>query len=181
MRGKRVTARHAIDGRRLLESETASLAAQARTDEDITVIQAAIDSLSEQDDLLDRVRADLSFHLGVARASHNPVLEAMFGAMSGLAAELMLRSLSDPDVAKAALPQHSEILRAIVARDSAVARETMICHLEVAITHYGDDLDLELETIAERRLRDVVGVRKTLDDLFRLAAGIERTGGGGAN
>jgi hypothetical protein len=57
----------------------------------------------------------------------------------------------------------------------------MICHLEVAITHYGDDLDLELDTIAERRLRDVVGVRKTLDDLFRLAAGIERTGGGGAN
>lgn len=169
-RRERVTARDVIVGRRVLECETALLAATARTDRDLAVMQNALVQLRDEDALLDRVKADLAFHLAVARAAHNPVLEAMFGAITGLTAELMLRSLSDREVSSAGLPQHVDILNAVRAGDAQSARAHMAEHLDVAMMHYGPDLDQWLDTVAERRLSRLVGTRQTLDDVFRLAA-----------
>lgn len=169
LRRERVTARDVIVGRRLVECETAFLAANAHTAHDLAVMENALAQLRDDDALLDRVKADLAFHLALARAAHNPVLEAMFGAITGLTAELMLRSLSDREVSTAGLPQHRDILDAVRAGDGESARAHMAGHLDVAMTHYGPDLDQWLDTVAERRLSRLVGTRQTLEDVFRLA------------
>ena len=174
IRGRNVTARHVIDGRRLIEVETARLAAEHRGTEDLERMEQALHSLHPDDPLLDRVRADLRFHLAVARASHNPVLEAMLGAISGLAAELMVRSLSDPDVAREGVPQHAQILAAIADKDVTTASSRMCEHLDLALSKYGADLDDNLDTVAERRMREDPGPDRSLDDLFRIATGADQ-------
>jgi len=169
MRGRHVTARHVIRGRKLLESETSWLAAENRTDEDLARMERSLESLEGGDSVLDRVRSDLEFHLAVARSCHDPVLEAMFGSISELSAELMLRSLSDTDVAARGLPQHRQILDAIRAKDPAAARDAMVAHLNVASEHYGADLDRDLAIVAQRQLKGLEGADHSLAEIFKLA------------
>ena len=174
LRREQVTARHVIVGRRVLECETAFLAAAARTKHDLDAMDQALVELRDDAALLDRVKADLTFHMAVARAAHNPVLEAMFGSITGLAAELMLRSLSDREVSHAGLPQHRAIRDAISDGDAIAARDHMAEHLDVAFQRYGADLDRRLDTVAEHRLSDLVGPSSTLDDVFQIAAATRR-------
>jgi GntR family transcriptional regulator, transcriptional repressor for pyruvate dehydrogenase complex len=170
LRREQVTARDVIVGRRVLECETAALAATARTDDDLRAMGNALGQLTEHKAILERVKADLGFHLAVAHASHNPVLETMFRAITGLTAELMLRSLSDREVSRAGLPQHKDILEAIRNRDPEAARSLMRDHLGVAMDHYGPDLDQLLDIVAERQLSRMVGGTQTLRDVFDLAS-----------
>ncbi|ROS71862.1 GntR family transcriptional repressor for pyruvate dehydrogenase complex [Curtobacterium sp. PhB130] len=168
LRREQVTARDVIVGRRMLEAETAALAATARTASDLDEMQRALTNLGIRNPLLERVRADLEFHLAVAHASHNPVLETMFRAISGFTAELILRSLSDAEVSEVGLPQHAEILDAIRSGDGVGARTLMCEHLDVAMSRYGLDLDQGLDAVAERQLSEVLGSRRTLGDLLEV-------------
>ena len=86
--------------------------------------------------LLEQARYDLAFHLAIARAAANPVIETMFGSIAGLTAELMLRSLSDPEVTRASVPFHRQICEAIRERDPARARLAMERHLAGETTSY---------------------------------------------
>jgi len=173
LRGRHVTARHVINARRLIEVDAARQSAEHHTDVDVVRIRDAVEALRPTDALLDQVRADLRFHLAIARASHNPLLEAIFGAMSSMAAELMLRSLSDHDVAREGIPQHAKILGAIENGNPTAAARHMNAHLDVALTMYGSDLDESLNVVAERRMHDAFGPDRSLDDLFSAALGGE--------
>jgi GntR family transcriptional repressor for pyruvate dehydrogenase complex len=94
------------------------------------------------------------------------VVETMFGAITGLTIELMLRSLADPAITRVSVPYHGEILRAIQARDPEGARIAMIDHLEVASRTYGDDLDRSLESVARRELARLLDPGVTLETLL---------------
>jgi len=140
-----VTPRHVIHARRLLEPEIARLATLARPD--VARLSGILSTISEQTPLLRKVEADLAFHLELARASGNPVLEAMFASISAFTTEIMLRSLADSAVADRALPQHDEIVAAITAGDAERAHRLMTQHLSVAEELYGADLDRPLEQV----------------------------------
>jgi GntR family transcriptional regulator, transcriptional repressor for pyruvate dehydrogenase complex len=162
-----VTARDVIVGRLMLESETARLAAGQRTDRDLEAMQNALNQLDESTSILRRVKADLAFHLAVAHSSGNIVLETMFQAISGLASEMMMRSLSDPAVTSAGLPQHQKIHNAIARGDGNEASTLMHDHISIAFEHYGQDLDRPLDIVAERELARMLST--TSVDLSRTA------------
>jgi GntR family transcriptional repressor for pyruvate dehydrogenase complex len=88
--------------------------------------------------------------------ARNPVIEAMFASVSGLAFELMLRSLSDPHVAREGVPFHNDIFTAIKEHDPEGARQAMLGHLSVARRTYGADYDKSLDDIVHRELGKLI-------------------------
>jgi hypothetical protein len=119
--------------------------------------------------LIERARYDITFHMAVARAAHNPVIETMLSSISGLMIELMLRSLGDPEVARVGLPYHHEVLEAIRDGEGDRARAAMSDHLSVAEKRYGEDFEKSLDRIAQRELNRLLGPEATLQTLIAAA------------
>ena len=165
-RRHQATPRHLVEARTMLESTAAALAAERATQEQVAAIERALVRFDSATGLIDQARFDLGFHLAIARAAGNPVIETMFGSITGLSVELMLRSLGDPAVARTAVPLHWAILDAIRHRDAERARAEMVGHLSVAASLYGDDYDRNLESVAQRELERLLAPSVTLDDLL---------------
>ncbi|MBA3413972.1 MAG: FadR family transcriptional regulator [Chloroflexia bacterium] len=166
LRRQQPTPRHMVEARLALEGTTAALAAERAEAADLTAIAAALDAFDEADGLLEQVRHDLAFHLAVARAAHNPVVETMFLAIAGLTAELMLRSLADPLTPPASLPYHRAVFDAIRDKTPGRARQAMTDHLQVAARTYGADFDRSLESVARRELVRLLDPEVGLDALL---------------
>lgn len=176
-RRRQVTPRDMVEARLMLECTAAGLAAERAGSADIDALAAALAGLDRAGGLIEQTRADLIFHLTIAHAARNPVIDTMFGAITGLAVEMMLRSLADPDVARTALPYHRAIVDAIRDRDPAGARRAMTDHLAVAASLYGEDFDRNLETVARRELSRLLAPGVTLDDLIEAAVPVREGGG----
>jgi GntR family transcriptional repressor for pyruvate dehydrogenase complex len=166
LRRRQPTPRDLVEARTMLEATTASLAATRATAADRAGLADALDRFDHATGVLEQARYDLAFHVAVARAAHNPVVETMFGAITGLTIELMLRSLADPEVTRVSVPYHREILAAIQERDPDRARTAMIDHLEVASSTYGEDFDRSLESVARRELARLLDPGVTLEALL---------------
>ena len=65
---------------------------------------------------------DLVFHLGIAAAAHNPVIEMMLESIAPQTVALMVRSVGDPQVMVRSQPYHRVALEAIGRRDPDAAR-----------------------------------------------------------
>ncbi|MCO6004212.1 FadR family transcriptional regulator [Actinoallomurus purpureus] len=156
VRRRKPTPRDLVQARRTLESETASLAAANADEDDLALMESALQRFDAATDLVSRARADVAFHAAVARASHNPVIETMFASITTLVFEQMLRSLGDPSVSREGIPYHHEVLDAIRARDPQAARAAMEGHLLVALRTYGKDLDRSLDFIAQRTIEQML-------------------------
>lgn len=166
LRGRQPTPRDLVEARSMLETTAAALAAERAAAADLAAIDDALSSFDGAQNVIEQTRYDLAFHFAVARAAHNPVIETMFGAISGLTTELMLRSLGDPLVAPTSLPLHRTVADAIRARDPLTAAAAMKQHLLVAAGTYGDDYERSLESVARRELARLLDPSATLDDLF---------------
>jgi DNA-binding FadR family transcriptional regulator len=176
-RRSRATPRDLVEARAMLESTAAALAAERATEEDLDRIEAALVRFDRATTVIERARYDLVFHLAIAQAAHNPVVETMFGSITSLTVDLMLRSLSDRSVTDASVPYHMEIGAAIRARDPDRARQAMIEHLSVASRFYGEDYEQSIESLAQRHLARMLEPGMTLDSLLAETA----TGGNGRN
>lgn len=165
-RRQRVTPRDVVEARVMLEREAVRLAATRADDKDIEAMELTLTRLDNASDLIERARWDIAFHALVARAAHNPMIETMFGSISSLAFELMLRSLGDPNVSSVGLPYHQEIFEAIRDRNPKRAQAAIEAHLEVAKALYGIDLDQSLHLVARRELRRIFGETVSLDALL---------------
>ncbi len=164
VRGGQVTARDLVVARTMLESEAAALAAANRTDEELGQMREILDRFDrsvvpEQADL------DLAFHEAIAVASHNPVIQVMFGSIRTLTHGIMLRSLVDRAVTGTAVPLHTVILDAIAEADPDRARHAMSEHIGAARKFYGDDLDQPLADVLRRRAELTPELRAVLRDL----------------
>jgi DNA-binding FadR family transcriptional regulator len=166
LRRHQPTPRDLVEARSMLEATSAALAAARATDADLAGIEDALARFDAATGLIEQARYDLAFHLAIARAAHNPVVETMFGAITRLTIELMLRSLADPQVTHVSVPYHRAILAAIRARDPERARTAMIDHLEVAAGTYGEDFDRSLESVARRELARLLDPGVTLEGLL---------------
>ncbi|KAB8164632.1 FCD domain-containing protein [Streptomyces sp. 3MP-14] len=151
-RRRRPTPRDVIEARLMLEQRTVRSAAEKATPEDLALIREALTRFERADDLLARARADVDFHSAVAAAAHNPVIETMFASIRTMCFELMMRSLADPTVHRKGVPYHREIVDAISAGDAAGAERAIAAHLQVALDHYGADLDRPLDLVAQREM-----------------------------
>ena len=152
-RRRGATARDLSEARLMLECEAADLAARRADLEDINDLRQKLEALESAGSIIERIRRDLAFHLRIASASHNPVIETMSVSIVRLTAALMLRSVIDPEVRRRSDPYHAAAYTAIEARDPAAAREAIRAHLSVASETYGPDYGGPLEVVAMRGLR----------------------------
>ena len=122
--------RELFEVRKILEGETAALAAARRTDEDLAQMERAIvemvEGLAAQDWYIE---ADLRFHLTIAAATRNRIALRMMQAVR----DLLQRALSSiyhiPGSPQRSIEQHRLILDAIARGDAAGARRQMQEHL----------------------------------------------------
>ena len=135
-----------VQVRILLEAEAIRLCALSRDEADIAAIRALLDDLLAHTDSPLRDEKDLAFHLGIARASHNPVIASLlltitpdvlkyyrrFGACDNAPAnvarehEAMLECImrSDPDAAEQCIRDHFKAISAFSEqyRDNRIPR-----------------------------------------------------------
>jgi GntR family transcriptional repressor for pyruvate dehydrogenase complex len=93
----------------------------------------------------------------------------MFGSITTLAFDTMLRSLSDPAIFRVGAPLHHTILKAIKKGDANAARSAMSKHVHLAEKSYKSDLDRELREIAERIVKDVLQTSIAIDEVLNSA------------
>jgi GntR family transcriptional repressor for pyruvate dehydrogenase complex len=180
-RRRQATPRDLVEARTTLECAAAALAAERATADDLATIEAALRRFDQSQSIVEQARYDLAFHLAIARAAHNPVIETMFGSITTLTFELMLRSLSDPDVARVSVPYHLVIYQAIQEGAVERARTAMAEHLAVASVHYGDDYNRSIESVTPRQFARMLDPGVTLEDLLtghRCARRASGRGGG---
>jgi GntR family transcriptional regulator, transcriptional repressor for pyruvate dehydrogenase complex len=146
----KITARELVFARLGLECAAAELAAKLAPQHNDR-LWAALEEHSVAKTLQSLADTDLAFHETVVASSGNPLLVLMFGAIRNQVHALMLRSHSDPKVQVQGEPYHERIVKAIVAGDSAQARDLMREHLELALLLYGSDLDRPLSEVVESR------------------------------
>ena len=149
------TARDLSEARLMLEYEAARLAAKRADLDDVTHLEESLRALEGARSVLERVQCDLAFHLRIASATHNPVIETMFVSIMRFSVELMVRSAVDPEVRARSDPFHRATFLAIKARDPATAGAAIKAHLTVASEMYGPDFEQQLDSVALRGVRSL--------------------------
>jgi GntR family transcriptional repressor for pyruvate dehydrogenase complex len=132
----RKTVQDLIETRLMLETETASLAAQRATPADVRGIGAALAAMEDSIDADDRfLEHDLSFHLLMARATQNPILNNLLTMIRTYLQEWIKGSLAEPTSrektgrARKSLAEHREIFNALQHGDEEGCRKAMKTHI----------------------------------------------------
>jgi GntR family transcriptional repressor for pyruvate dehydrogenase complex len=121
--------------RRMLEPDTAALAARERSSADLATLERLVE---EQAVLVadgsNPSEPDIAFHIALAAATHNPVVEMIARQMLAITKQSiwsMLKAASIDRVGKAELflAQHRAILEAVQGQDADAARLRMDEHL----------------------------------------------------
>ncbi len=126
-----------IETRALLETASAKLAAERRTEEDIENMKKALVAYEDQvNHGKQGVEEDLMFHLKIAEASKNNVLKSL---MLIIIPDI-INNFIQLDVCKdgrfyTALDEHKVILDHIIAQDSEAAAKAMQDHLQDTIDY----------------------------------------------
>jgi GntR family transcriptional repressor for pyruvate dehydrogenase complex len=118
-----------IEVRRIVEPESAFLAAQRITDEQVQKLRP-LSVLSVDDTQEQHVERDTEFHLEIARAAQNGLLLVIFSSISNLLRESRRYTYSVHSEIPKGHRWHQEILSAIEARDAEAARRAMKGHLD---------------------------------------------------
>ncbi|CAN5735056.1 FadR/GntR family transcriptional regulator [soil metagenome] len=160
------TPRDLVEARTMLECTAVALSAERATETDLITLEAAVFGCEHAQSIVDQARYDLAFHLGIARAAGNPVIETMFRSITSHTIELMFRSLSDAEIRDTSLPFHRMVVEAIRQRDPAAATRAMSEHLAVASMLYGEDFEASIEYVAQRELARMFEPGVTLEELL---------------
>jgi GntR family transcriptional repressor for pyruvate dehydrogenase complex len=119
------------EARSLVEIGTSELAAQRATPEEMQQIWDSLRTMEETiDDIEAFVAADLQFHMTVAKASKNILLQQFYHLSRKLMSSFILEYTAPRWVREAALTLQGDIARAIEQRNPAAAREAAIAHMQ---------------------------------------------------
>jgi GntR family transcriptional repressor for pyruvate dehydrogenase complex len=142
----RVTVENLVEIRRVLEVAMAGLAAERRTPEDLAQMRDAVSRHSkavEAGDLDQCVGADWSFHVALARATHNELFRLLLDSIADILIEIRRTAQQVPGRPRLALGYHRAILRQVKAANVEQARQTMHLHL--------GELERTMRKVAEMR------------------------------
>jgi len=165
VRRSKATARDIVEARLMLETQAARLAAVKASGAELDALEQCIRECEAAAHPIERAQLDLTFHWLLSKASHNPVVETMFGSIVGFIFEQLLRSSGDPEIVREGLPYHRRVLDALRKHDSDAAEQEMRSHLRLAGVMYGKDFDRTLDSLARREL-DRVGQALVLEQLI---------------
>lgn len=124
-----------VETRVLLEVKAVGLAAKRRTEEDLELIEVALNNyrikaLNKEDAL----QEDLLFHLAIARASGNSTMNALMLQITPKIISIFENNrVCDDDESIAGLRKHEAIFAAIKNKDVAKAVNSMEVHFEALI------------------------------------------------
>ncbi len=122
-----------VEMRQFLEIDSARLAAERATDEDIATLARQIDRMGHSvDDFSAFVELDVNFHLEVARAAKNSVLSEVLNSVRSLLHVWIERTSNDKAVTVAAVTEHTAIFEAIRDHDPEAAERAMREHMHIA-------------------------------------------------
>ena len=125
--------RELVELRSGLEVQAAQLAAERITGESLSRMQSHLEAMSAAlEDLAAFVEADAAFHREIALASGNQVLQELLQSIRSLLRIWVDRALTDEGHAAAALKEHTEIYRALAARDPEGVSLAMRSHMDTA-------------------------------------------------
>jgi len=120
---------HLIEIRRLVEVQAAAWAANRATDEDREEIQAALEEMASSSTPESFAQGDLRFHLAIARAAHNVVLQSMISAVRELLYDEIMATLKTDFRPQMSREYHVAVFNGIEAHDPELASGAMIDHL----------------------------------------------------
>jgi len=121
-----------VETRIILEINSAQLAAERRTDDDIVRIQDALDEYHNKFLLgQSNFEEDLRFHLEIADASKNKVLKSLMMVITpDIISNFKRYDVCGEDVKAQRFAEHQSILDCIIKREPERARVSMEKHLE---------------------------------------------------
>lgn len=166
LRQSAATARDLIEARVNLEEQTVYLAALRATDDDIAQLEMALSAFDNATELIVRAESDIAFHSLIAKATQNPVLQIIFGSITTLTFEIMLRSLADAKTFAQGAPLHHTILSAIKDKNPDKAMAAMSKHLHIAEGTYDADYDIALSVLADRVIKQTFGDSRTIHEVL---------------
>jgi len=118
------------EARFMLEVAMAELAAQKATDEDIAAMWQAFDAAQVViDDDEEFARRDWDFHMAIAKASHNVLIETFYHLSRELLLDIVMDVIKVPSVKEEGSKYHQEQAQAIENRDSEAARQAAHNHM----------------------------------------------------
>jgi GntR family transcriptional repressor for pyruvate dehydrogenase complex len=142
------------EARRILEVESAGLAAERGTHQHLATLAEEVAGLfANRDNPQLFFVHDINFHRGVADAAGNPIVATLVGMVSAMYYErrkATVERASDSDLRDAA-EAHRRIYQAIRAHDAAAARLAMNDHLLQASRYQAQELDKPAARASARR------------------------------
>ena len=123
--------------RRIIEPELAALAAENITPEELKALYP-LSELRLDDTLEQHIDRDISFHVAIAQATKNTVLQIVLSSIGDLLRESRRRSYTMPGELAQAHKCHQKIYSAIEKHDTAGARQAMLEHMN-QVQHSLDD------------------------------------------
>jgi GntR family transcriptional regulator, transcriptional repressor for pyruvate dehydrogenase complex len=151
--------------REVIEGRAAALAAERHGASDIRDMRRALAAMREAPyGSVQWLKADLEFHLSIAKATRNSYMAQFLGFIAEHVRESILaaggQSRSD-DMAQVTLAEHERILAAIEGRDAGAAQEAMHAHLIGAAKRVGIPAGKGVKRRAGRR-KDVAATEPLL-------------------
>ncbi|WP_449415860.1 FadR/GntR family transcriptional regulator [Ochrobactrum teleogrylli] len=123
-----------------IEPVAAAQAARYRTEEDITEIEKILDEADEViGDIARFSELNLTWHLAIVRASHNPLFLSFMTSISSAIYAATSREEFNVDTRRIVSRSHRRISQAICAGDPAAAHRRMLRH----VASYGEELVLD--------------------------------------
>lgn len=129
-----------IEAREELEVILAGLAAKHRTETDIADLRSLLARMREARNGADFVGADVAFHLRVAQAARNSVLQNMLSGTQSLLHAWISRVIAAEDDTKQSYQEHEPVFRAIEEGSVTDTRAAIRKHLRQAAARLRDAL-----------------------------------------
>ena len=132
-----------IELRKIIEIETASIAAKKVNEEELNNMKFLIDVLKDSENEEERVKADKKFHYTIAHASKNFLIVSILNAVSSLIDSFIKdarrKILADKENVDVLVKQHKDIYMALKEKDPVKASQAMEKHLDFAGKYMMED------------------------------------------
>ncbi|HVD00048.1 MAG TPA: FadR/GntR family transcriptional regulator [Candidatus Dormibacteraeota bacterium] len=134
--------RQVLEFRRVLEPGIAALAAEKATPEQIARLEELLDrkvALQRRSRATAVLQTDLDYHLALAEATNNPLIQDVARALLGLLREFRLRLGRQASFSDELTACERRVLQAVAARDPALAMEAMQEHMALLNSFIPED------------------------------------------